>query len=76
MFMSANTHEPSAHKTSAVTRRAEENSDLSDVHECKHHEPSADMTSAGSEAQSGDSDLSDVHECKHSMNHLLTRLAL
>jgi uncharacterized protein YerC len=53
-----------------------ENSDLSDVHECKHlHEPSADMTAVAS-AEKRNSDLSDVHECKHSMNHLLMTSAV
>jgi hypothetical protein len=46
MFMSANLHEPSADMTARSKRRVEENSDVSDVHECKLHEPSADMTGA------------------------------
>jgi hypothetical protein len=47
---------------------AEKDSDLADVHECKHsmnHLPTHD---ALWQAQSREnSDLSDVHECKHLM---------
>jgi hypothetical protein len=36
MFMSANTHEPSADMTALWQAQSRENSDLSDVLQCKH----------------------------------------